>query len=239
MKKAESTARNSENLVFALKEQIHVLNHRYTREINRLTEENTTLKAQLALTEIQLVSEQQKKDEIYLLAKDMAQLLAELEEQKYNEQVQESVLDTIARQGELINDQQDSYDNEEITPVNVEDLLSDINSLSYDSDEENEEKNLKLQSMLTVQHFGYLHEVINAQKEQIKQLEKEFGQDNPTISNHHKENLKSDEPKTIFDKQKKVQINEEKSNLTEYILQLQEQITQEKETLNRIKQARK
>ena len=156
-------------LVTSMKEQMQVMYSRFQRELQREKNEKILAQERLALVQEQLTSQHQKNEELLFLVRDMGKALEAVEKERYREEIQYSILDTLVQQQDMINGQEHAFANSEDTkPVCVTELLQEIENLSYDSDECDNECNL--QSMLTVQHFGYLHEVINSQQSKIKEL---------------------------------------------------------------------
>ena len=225
----------------SLQEKIQVLNSRYQRELNSLRVEKQSLEDRLNITKSELQEQQKKSDHIISLTRNLVNVINEDESIQCSEFIKESIFETMIKQSEMIEEQQEMYDRDDIEPLQFHEIVSQLTeSCRGEDDEINNEK------IITIQHFGYLHEIIRSQKEKINLLETKYNSSSPgteeeenNIPKEEQEKSQSDNLPSMFSKkQKEIQIENERESLTAYLERLRSEITslktaQEKLNLNK------
>ena len=245
----------AENRSYLFQENLIQMNCRLTRESADRTEEVASLKEENSILEQMLWDEQQKSSSIQKCTKALLESIQGSEETRYHHQLVQSIGDTLRQQSSLIEEQQEHY---EEGRVNEEDLMGfealtqEIDRLCaeeedpFSSEGAIRSKEVPKSSLISLQHFGYLHEIISTQKEHILRLQEvspipfslfQFQEPrsvpNPVTS--PRLDNKTEEESVLEDQEHlKQQAERERASLSSHLAHLQQELNQHKRELSKL-----
>ena len=235
----ENTER-AQNRTELLRENLLLMNNRLVRMKEDQESENQALKANISALEEVLIAEQSRSAMIESTLQHMLRSLQEEETSEYRKNLVHSIQQTLSAKLPLLEEQQEQYEEDAVEPISLEALKNELDQLTLDDDPfdsssfevDSHPKPLHQRQgdpLVALQHFGYLHEIINGQKEKIisLQLQMDERQLSHTLDDSDGE-CDSEPPNNENILQQRQEefskMKEEKTSMVDYLQTLQSQI---------------